>query len=498
MIVTNPVFRVDMPDPDVIRINDVYYMVSTTMFFMPGGMILKSKDLVNWDPCSYIFETIESSDIYELKNGKNAYGKGQWATSLTYHKGLFYACFVCHDLGKTFIYYTDDIEKSGWDRYVIDDAFHDMSFLFVDNVPYLIYGNGSIYAVELKEDLSGVKPGGLHKIILETPKEHMHLCCEGCRAYVKNGYIYLSFIDVPDEVAGNDQRRQVCYRSKNLEGPYERKIILDDDFSLNKRGVAQGPFIEDENGNWYAMLFQDRGSCGRMPFLMPLSWVDDWPVPNLLASFETQFEGKQNNETSFIVSDSFNHTKNELNICWQWNHNPINEGWSFTERPGYLRLTNKQVANDLLTARNTLTQRTIEPGCSFTVEMDASGLNDGDYAGLTAFMSQYGQVGICKEDGELKIKYVRRDKEGILHTENESCKSQNIYLMVKFDYKNLTDKAYFYISFDGTDWKQIGDILNMEYTLDLFVGYRIGIFMYGSKMTDGHADFKNFEYHHNF
>jgi beta-xylosidase len=39
----------DFPDPDVIRVGDTYYMISTTMVNFPGATIVKSKDLVNWE-----------------------------------------------------------------------------------------------------------------------------------------------------------------------------------------------------------------------------------------------------------------------------------------------------------------------------------------------------------------------------------------------------------------------------------------------------------------
>ena len=43
----NPITRLDYPDLDVIRVEDTYYMVSTTMHFMPGCEILQSFDLVH-------------------------------------------------------------------------------------------------------------------------------------------------------------------------------------------------------------------------------------------------------------------------------------------------------------------------------------------------------------------------------------------------------------------------------------------------------------------
>ena len=144
MEVRNPIIGADMPDPDLLRVGDTYYMVSTTMFYTPGAPILRSKDLCHWEIVSYVFETLEDNGIYRLENGRNAYGKGQWATSLTRHNGRFYACFVSHDCGKTYIFSTDDIEKSGWDRAEIGEVFHDMSFLFWEGIPYLVYGNGKI------------------------------------------------------------------------------------------------------------------------------------------------------------------------------------------------------------------------------------------------------------------------------------------------------------------------------------------------------------------
>lgn len=507
MIVKNPIFNADMPDPDVILVGDTYYMVSTTMFFMPGGAILKSNDLVHWELLSYIFETIEDNDIYELKNGKHAYGKGQWATSLIYHNDRFYACFVCHDLQKTFIYHTDDISKTGWERYVIDDVFHDMSFIFYENKPYLIYGNGQIEIVELNDDLSDVKIDGLHKTLFETPRDGMRLRCEGCRAYVENGYVYLSFIDVPNEIVGNGRRRQICYRSKNLLGPYENKIIMDDDMGLTGRGVAQGPFIKSKEGVWYAMLFQDRGSCGRIPFLMPMTFENDWPklgindmVPFEFEIADMEYAGVDyvNQVQPYTCSDSFNHSSNVLDIRWQWNHNPINECWSFTDRPGYLRLTTGQLATNLLDARNTLTQRTIEPGCTYTVEMDASKMKDGDCAGLCAFMSQYGQLGIKLEKGKKILFLTKRDENKELVTEEAEYEKNTVFLKIVFDYRGLKDVADFYYSEDGKNYQKFGTQLKMNYTLDLFVGYRIGLFNYATKELGGYTDFSNFEFDEHF
>jgi len=89
---TNPVIYADFPDPDVIRVDFVYYMVSTTMHIFPGVTILKSYDLVNWEYCSNAVQRFDFSKCYNL-DGCNRYAKGQWATSLKYHNGKFYLLF---------------------------------------------------------------------------------------------------------------------------------------------------------------------------------------------------------------------------------------------------------------------------------------------------------------------------------------------------------------------------------------------------------------------
>lgn len=493
MKITNPVIKMDMPDIDIISENGYFYMVSTTMFFMPGGPILRSKDLKNWEIVSYIFYKIADNDIYELKNGKNAYGSGQWATSLVKHNGMFYAAFASNDMKKTYIYFTDDIEKSFWDRTELDGVYHDMSFLFWQGHSYFVYGNGDIHIIELEDDLKSIKVGGLNKLLLSTPKDGIMLRCEGCRAYVKDGFIYLCFIEWPKEGEGNSRRREICYRSTSLEGPFERKVIFDDDMGYRNCGIAQGVLI-DAGDKWFSMLFQDHGAVGRIPYLLPMSWQDGWPVIGVdgKAPCEFEIEVAEAKTAPLVISDSFNHSENKLPLQFQWNHNPIDEAWSFTERPGYLRLKNKQVCDGLLTARNTLTERTITPKSVYTIEGDFSNLKDGDYAGLAAFMGEYGQIGVTKDDGQLYL-FMTSKSEGekrVAVSDVPSFDASRVFLRIVFDFAG-DDKAYFYYSSDGESFVSIGEALKMQYTLDLFVGYRIGIFAYATKELDGMVDFRN-------
>jgi beta-xylosidase len=86
---TNPVIYADFPDPDLIRVDSVYYMVTTTMFIFPGVTILKSYDLVNWEYCSNAIQRMNFSPCYNL-DGCHRYSRGQWATSIKYNNGKYY------------------------------------------------------------------------------------------------------------------------------------------------------------------------------------------------------------------------------------------------------------------------------------------------------------------------------------------------------------------------------------------------------------------------
>lgn len=491
MRAVNPIFHTDMPDPDIIRVKDTYYMVSTTMFYMPGAPILKSKDLCHWEIVSYIFDVLEDNEIYRLENGKHAYGKGQWATSLAWREGRFYACFVSHDCGKTYIFSTDDVEKSGWERVELPEVFHDMSFLFWKGGAYLVYGNGTIRIVELREDLGGLKEGGLNQVLFETAKEGMRLRCEGCRAWVRNGYIYLSFIDWPRDGG----RRQVCYRSRELLGPYEFRVLMDDDCERPGCGVAQGTIIDDENGKWYGMLFQDRGASGRIPFLMPAGWKDDWPVLGVEGKIPMELElpFAPYEAAPLVRNDSFCHEENRLALQWQWNHNPIPSCWSFTCRPGWLRLITGQLAAGLMDARNTLTQRTMEPGSVCEVTLDSAGMREGDYAGLCALQGRYGQVGVTVRDGERYLFVTVKEEDGEKKAVWRKLDgAAQVRLRIAFDYREGKDEASFAFRLGDGEWESVQEKLHMLFTLDVFVGYRIGLFCYATKELGGYADFTNF------
>ena len=511
----NPLTYTDIPDNDWIRVGDDYYMVSTTMYYCPGAPIMHSKDLVHWEIISYVYDVLNDDDVYNLRNGRNAYGKGQWAASLRYVDGVFYCLFIANDQGKTYVYRTDDIYRSNWERSVIDRPFHDASMLFEDGHLYVVWGNGQLSIIELEPDGSAIKAGAEEKVLIDSPRQGFNLRAEGSHIYHIGDYYYVLEIDWPS----GGVRTETCWRSKELMGPYERKVILSGPFDGRGDGVAQGGIIETQNGDWYAIMFQDHGGVGRIPTLQPVTWVDGWPILGDDGKPVKQFEVnlKPWGENRTWASDEFRHKKNELDLVWQWNHKPDNALWSFTQRKGWLRLTTGYLAEDIMHARNTLTQRTVGPRCVSEVLLDASGMKPGDNAGICAFQSNYCRIGVeVAEDGTKSLVGVNRvpparrrmrgaqaqpeQPQGNGETEvfRMPLTQNQVWLRIRYVFTPQADdtcgpdKAFMSWSLDGKNWTDVDAQLQMSFSLDLFTGYRTALYNYSTKQTGGYADFDYF------
>lgn len=488
----NPIIWADVPDISVIRVGHDYYMSSTTMHMSPGLPIMKSSDLVHWKIVSYAYLTLGDNDALTLRNGKNAYGHGSWASSLRHHDGTFYVSTFSSTTNKTTIYSTKTPEKTPWKLVSsFSPAYHDHSLIFDDDGRvYLATGAGNIHLIELNSDLSGVKPGGLDKIIIHDASrvagETVGLPAEGSQMFKVDGKYYLCNITWPR----NGMRTEIIHRADHIEGPYEGRVMFQD------QGVAQGGIVDTFDRKWYAYLFQDHGAVGRVPFIVPMTWKDGWPVVGVDGKVPDALDisAGKGRLTGIVTSDEFNRKKgdNSLPLAWQWNHNPDDRFWSLTEHPGALRLTTGRVDESVLQARNTLTERTFGPECVGTTAINVSEMKDGDCAGLIALQNHYGFVGVKKNGGTIAVVV----ENGIGHSAEEVASiplhQENVSLRIDFDFKERGDLATFYYSLDGKNWTPIGNPLHLRYDLIHFMGCRIGLFNFATKSPGGHVDFDYF------
>lgn len=527
---TNPMIFSDVPDLDIIQVDGTYYMVSTTMHFNPGCGIMKSRDLRNWEIINYAYDILDEGDRFALKNGKSDYSQGSWAANLRYDKyeRMFYMIMTCNTTGKTYFFVTDDIEHGKWHRSVTDKCY-DPGLLFEDTgtemKKYVLhpsdrFDDHAMYLREMTVDKDwNVSVGPSRKMIdwanMERPAKGLR--AEGYHGYKINGWYYIFMIQ-----GCGPQRQELVWRSRKLEpGQWEGRRafageMLDADgkpvFATN--GIAQGGIVEAPGGGWVCFLFKDYGSLGRMPILLPMTWGDDgWPTlgndgKTTPLTMDIAWQTEPIKKGYGIVEDDefniwkpaksksrFGSWQKGLRLCWQWNHNPIAEGWSLTERKGWLRLRTVDTAPNIRRAHNSLTQRTYGPTCTGTTKLDAAKMADGDVAGLCSFQQRYGYVAAKKEGGKLYIVMHKAAKRGDAdgkEIERVEAKQTTVWLRASHDFRDRTDKATFAYSYDGKQWQTIGDTLQMAYDMPDFCGQRFMLFHYATIAPGGIADFDFF------
>ena len=491
---TNPVIWSDVPDISMIRNGGYYYMTSTTMHLNPGVPVMRSKDLSNWEIVSYCYDTLGTMDETTLENGKNTYGRGSWASCIRKVGKKFFVSTFDQVTNKTYFFLTDSIETGKWERHEFAPSLHDHTIVFEDDGHiYMINGNGRLSIREIEPDFSGIKPES-EKVLIEDGglpaggKEKMMLNAEGSQMFKIDGKYYLFNIIWPK----GGMRTVVCHRADNIFGPYEGKVLLED------QGVAQGGLVDTPDGRWFAYLFGDRGAVGRIPYLVPVEWKDGWPVLGVNGKVPDTLALPVNKSLIPGIVDSDDFSSEKLKLVWQWNHNPVNELWSLSERQGFLRLKTGRIDSIFTQCRNMLTQRTFGPKCSGSVCLDVTNLKDGDVAGLALLAGQFGYIGVKKDGGKNFVTIVDNQPtdslNGVQHeVESTAVESNTVYLKADCDFKDRADTANFFYSVDGLEWKPLGGKLQMVYRLDHFMGQRFALFNYSTKEEGGYADFDWFK-----
>jgi beta-xylosidase len=397
----NPLMWGDWPDPDMIRVGDDFYFVSTSMHYVPACPVATSRDLVNWQMVGYALPRFDEDPRYDLKGG-DRYVKGSWASTIRFHNGLFYVGFCTPGPEEGHFSMCTATNAAGpWTRTIFPEYLYDPGLLFDDDGKvYVAHGQDTLYVTELNADALSVKTPA-RKIF--HFKDYPYL--EGSHAYKINGKYYIL------ATTGGTQGRQICLRADNIYGPYEHKVVLHDDTGYPGNFLHQGGLLQLQNGDWWFVIMQDRGPIGRVPRLEPVTWIDGWPMlgkdgKGVTVSKKPAVGAVYPIETP-ATSDEFDSPK--LGLQWQWNHNPDNANWTLTERPGWLRLKAGR-AHDLKDARNTLTQRVQGPACEGTVELDVRGLKDGDTAGFGIFQFPYAFVAVQQTGGKRNIVMVNNGK----------------------------------------------------------------------------------------
>jgi len=515
-------FYDEFSDPDILRVGDDYYLAGTTMHTVPGLVILHSKDLVNWENISYCFDRFDfDDDAFSLKNHKEIYGQGIWAPAIRYANGQFYVFTNIN--GKGLQCYTSKDIRGPWKHHNMKGRIYDLSVLFDDDGKiYAIHGYGEVKCTELKPDMSGPIEETERTIIPEG-----NAVGEGHHMYKINGMYYLISTDY------RPNGRTLCSRSKSIWGPYETITITADEtfgyhqapltqipkdvkYRIGEDGtkfgipevdvdatactnIHQGGIVEDQSGQWWALLMMDFHSIGRTVTLAPITWKDGWPMLGLEGNLgraprtwfkpNVPFVAVAQQQTvphaPYQRSEDFN--GKTLGRVWQWNHNPDDSKWALKD--GRLRLQSMP-AEQLMWARNSLTQRVIGPTSIATVELYAKGLKDGDVAGLGNINVPCSWIGVVKDGNKLTLRCFEQAINDTISVPIDLVDGK-IWLRMIGDYDK--DSAQYAYSTDGNSYQPLGRKMPLSYQLISFQGSRHALFCFNHKdKKGGYAEFDNF------
>jgi beta-xylosidase len=421
----NPIIHADYSDPDIIRVGDDYYMVASSFHFSPGIPILTSRDLVHWKILGHVLPRLPFAREYDMPGphtltdaiskpiGGTRYAGGVWAPSIRFHQGRFYVYFATPDEG---VFMATATQPGGpWsapvkviDQPMLEDP---CPFWDDDGTAWLVHsrhGAGPLILHRMSPDGTRVLDAGT--VIVED-KANLPIL-EGPKLYKRNGFYYILA-----PFGGVEKGAQVALRARSIRGPYEQRVVLSQG-NTKLEGPHQGGWVETPSGEGWFVHFNSTGAFGRITYLEPLKWINDWPVigdpiPGTnggqpVAQHDAPVTRGRSPGNRLQDSDEFGATR--LGVQWEWNHNPDAKAWSLTARPGFLRLTAGK-AEHLVTARNTLTQILQGPQSRITTRIDVSRMRDGQRAGLSLFGVRPSWIGLVRDGGVSRVTLASEGRE---------------------------------------------------------------------------------------
>lgn len=498
----NPVLYADYSDPDAIRVGDDYWMTSSSFSHVPGLPILHSRDLVNWTLVNHARPTLVPREHFATPR----HGAGVWAPALRYHAGKFWIFYPDPDFGLYMITATDP--RGAWSEPVLvkeGKGLIDPCPLWDDDGhAYLIHGwaksragiNNQLTLHRLAPDGTRVLDDG--KVVIDANQLPGWRTLEGPKLYKRDGYYY-----VFAPAGGVTEGYQAVFRAKNIWGPYENRIVLEQGATA-VNGPHQGAWVDTPQGEHWFFHFQELPAYGRVVHLQPMRWRSDgWPVMGEAADRD----GGKNQpvlrhakpalapQPAAVPATSDEFDAPVLGRQWQWQANPRAEWFSLTEAPGALslRFVAAPTADSHWLTPQLLLQKFPAPEFTATTVLRVERGADGDAAGLMVFGYDYAWLGWTKRGGRdlLVLRSCRSaQKDGREHDlATLDAPPFPLHLRVTVGAGGRCRFAY---SGDGQSFTPIGD--EFPASSSQWVGAKVGVFAAArpAATSDGRARFDFF------
>lgn len=484
----NPILHTDYSDPDVVRVGDTYYMTASSFNYIPGLPILRSKDLVNWELVNYALKKLP----YEVYD-KPAHAKGIWAPSIRFHDNKFWIFVGMPDEG---IFMTNTTDPLGeWSPltlvYEAKGFIDPCPFWDDDGRAYVIHayaksriGFKSILGIfEMTRD--GSKAISTDKFIYDGNETQPTI--EGPKVYKRDGLYYILA-----PAGGVTKGWQTALRSSSIYGPYEEKIVMHQGNAITN-GPHQGGLVDTLGGEEWFIHFQDKGVYGRIVHLQPVEWKDGWPIigvdrENIGIGEPVETYRKPDGITDSIIvepetSDEFN--GDELGLQWQWMANYREDFYSLSEKPGSLCLypqnTTKKEKALIWESANVLTQKIACPEFTAETNMDYSGLNIGDRAGIIMIGGQYATLYIERTTSGYQLNYLESTGDGEHRDEvivEELATLEVSEIIFRINFSNNGSSVFSY-KIEGNEYS--GTTREFTPTGAVWVGAKMGVYAISDK-----------------
>ncbi len=479
----NPVLYADYSDPDACRVGDDFWMTSSSFNCVPGLQILHSKDLVNWTLAGAAIDVLLPAAHFATAQ----HGNGVWAPSIRYHKGEYYIYWGDPDFG---VYMVKTKDPRGmWEPAVLvkeGKGLIDATPLWDDDGQcYLVHAYaGSRATIKSVIAITRLTPDGSKAVgrsITIYDGHEIDNTIEGPKFYKRNGYYYI-FAPAGGVATG----WQTVLRSKNIWGPYERKVVMTQGKSpIN--GPHQGAWVDTPTGEDWFLHFQDVGAYGRLVHLQPMTWKNAWPIIGVdkdgdgcgepVLTYKKPNVGKTYPIATPAESDDF--SAPTLGLQWQWHANPM-DWWHYCDAArGILSLyTVPQAAGykNLWDMPNLLLQKTPAPVFTATARLTfiPNPQLRGERIGLVMMGQDYALLSLERTaDGfTLSQNECLNAKTGKAETVNASValKSGSVYLRVHAD-NGLCTFSY---SLDGKKFTSLGNAFKAKE--GQWIGAKTGLF----------------------
>jgi len=505
-VVQNPILKGFYPDPSICRVGEDYYLVNSTFSYFPGLPVFHSKDLAHWEQIGNAMDRTTQLNLDGL-----GISRGLFAPAIRYNNGTFYITCTLIDNGNNFVITTTNLSK-GWSDpiWLPEVEGIDPSLFFDDtNRAYIIYnsdppnklsvydGHRSIKIVEF--DVATNKVISSPEIIINGGADisQKPVWIEGPHIFKKDGFYYL----IAAEGGTDVNHSEVVFRSKNVLGPYEsyaqNPILTQRNLDPNRKdpvtSTGHADFVEDTNGNWFAVFLGCRPyeagyyNTGRETFMAAVSWEKGWPKINLEGEVvKKEYTLKTTPSTAIksnrdVFVDEFNGTS--LNYQWMFLRTPHEKWYSLDSKKGALTIKTRPETVSGTGNPSFIGFRQQHLVGEVSTEMEFSTKKENEKSGLIAFQNESHFYYFCQsvKNNKNVVELYKSNGEAI-----DEIKSAIIDSNVKLFLKIVANGPVysFEYSFDNKKWITLADQVDAKFLSTQVGGGFVGSFyaMYTTSM----------------